>query len=288
MTLSEAFDLYRSDCILFTNQSRKTEEQHQITKKSLLAFTGDIPLESLTFDIVRDWKSLMERKNRSAGTIRGYQIKLRVVLAYMRKRGYTCLDPELIHLPKRQQRVPKFIGPEDIQKLIDAQDKARVKHILRARNKAIIALLFSSGIRNSELCSMDISDAKYDFFTVVGKGGVGDPSFIDERARGYINAYLAMRKDNCPALFVSDMNKLRITPGTLQEILKYARKNAGFSEQITPHVLRHSFATDLMRNGCDTRYVQKLMHHKSIETTQVYLHVVDEELRSLHQKYHTA
>lgn len=288
MTVGEAFDLYRTNCIVFQNQSRKTEEHHQVARKSLLNFTRqDIELDTLTFDMVRNWKQDMEAKHRTAETIRGYLIRLRRVLDYADMQGYTCLNYRLLKLPKREQRIPNFIGPEDVSRLISAQDKPGSKHILRKRNRAVISLLFSSGIRVAELCKMDIQHVKYDFFTVVGKGGVAAPSFIDGRARRYIDEYLAARTDNNPALFISDLNKQRVTPGNVQEILKFARKNAGLTERVTPHTLRHSFATDLLRNGADIRYVQAMMHHKSILTTQVYTHVVDEELHSLHRKFHT-
>lgn len=288
MTLEEAFDKYREDRIVFQNQSRKTEEQHQGAKKSLIKFTGNILLEDLTFDMVRQWKQSMESRHRSPDTIRGYLIKIRNVLRYCRLIDIPCMNYELIQLPKKRQKVPDFINPDDVTKLIEAANAPRARIINRARNKAIIALLFSSGIRVSELCRMDIRHVKYDFFTLEGKGGSANLSFIDPRARALIDSYLELRTDNNPALFIADLNKKRINPGGVQEILKNVRHRAGLVEHVTPHTLRHSFATDLMRNGADIRHVQALMHHSSIQTTQVYLHVVDNELQKLHTQYHTS
>jgi site-specific recombinase XerD len=287
MNISEAFEAYRVDCIAFRNQSRKTEEHHEVAKKSLLNYVGDIPLCNLTFEHIRQWKQSMEVRHLATDTIRGYLIRTRMVLKYAKEKGHACLDYERILLSRRGQKIPSFISPEEVQRLIDVQDTPGAKHILRIRNKAVIALLFSSGIRVSELCSMNRLHVKNDFFTILGKGEAAAPSFIDKRARGYIDEYLNKRQDNNQALFVSDLNKKRITPGNVQEILKNARRKAGLVERVTPHTLRHSFATDLLRNGCNLRYVQALMHHKDISTTMIYTHVVDEELHGLYERYHT-
>jgi integrase/recombinase XerD len=287
MTIGDAFEAYRLDCILFQNQSRKTEELHIYAMRSLVKFAGDIPLDGLTFDVVRQWKSHMEAKNMSSGSIRAYIIKLRVVLKYMRLKGYECLNPELIPVPQRNDaRKVKFINPQDVHKLIQACEVPNSIHINRARNKAIVALLFSSGIRLAEICKLNRDDVKEDFFSVPGKGQVIAPSFIDATARKYLDEYLAKRKDGNPALFIAHQRgRKRLTPKGVQDIFKTLRRNTGID--VHPHVLRHSFATDLMRNGADIRYVQQLMHHKSIQTTAQYLHVVDKELHGLHQKFHS-
>lgn len=286
MLISEAFERYRLDVIAFRGQSSKTEEQHQLAAKHLIRFVGDFPVGELTFEHVRLWKQSMEKERKSPETIRNYLIKLRVVLHHLRMLGVVSLNPEIIQLPRRSQKIPIFINPEEVTILINGCNAIRKKKH-RARAKAIISLLYSSGIRVSELCSMNKEHVKNDFFTVLGKGGKAAPSFIDDRAMKYILEYLTYRTDNNEALFIDDINKRRITPGGVQEIMRRASKNAGLNRTVHPHVLRHSFATNLLRNGCDSRYVQALMHHSSIQTTQVYMHVVDEELHTLHRKYHS-
>ena len=286
MLLSEAFERYRLDVIAFLGQSSSTEEHHLLAAKHLIGFVGDFPVGELSFEHVRLWKQQMEKERKTPDTIRGYLIKLRVVLQHLRSLGIVSLNPDIIQLPKRNQKIPTFISPYEVSQLIEACNVIRKKKH-RARAKAIIALLYSSGIRVSELCSMNREHIKEDFFTVLGKGGKAAPSFIDARARLYINEYLSYRDDGNEALFIDDINKRRITAGGVQEIMRRASKNAGFNQNIHPHVLRHSFATNLLRNGCDSRYVQALMHHASIQTTQVYMHVVDEELHNLHRKYHS-
>lgn len=279
MSLTEAFERYRDDVIVFGNQSPKTEESHYLALKSLLSFVGrDIPVEELTFDTVRRWKEHVS-KGRSPKTVRGYIIKLRVVLAHLRKLGVECLDPELIPPPKAPNTVPQFISPEEVALLI--------KHCRRVRSKAIIALLYASGIRNSELISLNRGDIKEDSFTVVGKGGRARLCFLDKRAAMYISQYLKIRKDNHPALFLSTQRVGRMTPTNVQCVLKCARQNAKINTHVTPHTLRHSFATNLLRSNMNIRYVQELLGHASLETTQMYTHVVNHDLKEQYKLHHT-
>lgn len=279
MRLTEAFANYALDVIAFRNQSRKTEEAHNVALKSLLEFTGDIPIEQLTFDVVREWKLSMEKRELGSETVRGYLIKLRVVLNYLRFKGIECLDPSNIPLPKRTSKLPEFLSPLEVSRLIDATGKTR--------NKAIISMLYSTGLRVNELCQLDRSHVKNDFFTVVGKGGSKQLCFIDERTRGFLKAYLRSRQDNSPALFLSPQKCLRMTPGNVQEIFKVARVKAGFDWPVHPHSMRHSFATNLMVNGAPIYSVSKLLGHKRLDTTAQYLHLYDAHLEEIHKKYHS-
>jgi len=279
MLLSVAFACYARNVIAFRNQSKKTEEHHLVTLKSLVGYLGDIPVTCLSFDKVRDWKLSMEARNLSAITIRGYLIKLRVVLAYLHSKGYSVLPPEQIPLPKRVDRIPDIVSPEQVQLLINSTKKAR--------NKAIISMLYSTGLRVSELCSLNRIDIQEDYFTVIGKGGKSRICFIDKRTRRLLNRYLAQRSDNDPALFISPLLQARMTPGGVQELFKYARKKAGFDFPVHPHTLRHSFATNMMINGIDLYQLSKLMGHSSIQTTSVYLHLNDKHLAEDYKKYHS-
>lgn len=276
MLVSEAFDAYKRDVIHFKNQSPKTEENHEIAKRALINFTGDIPVKLVDFGVVRSWKLTLEA-GRSAETVRNYIIKLRVVLAYLNKLNIPCLDPNLIPVPKRTDKVPIFLTPEDITKLIDSTRSAR--------NRALISLLYASGIRVSELCRLDRGDLRDYSFTVVGKGGKARLCFYDLRADTYLRLYLAGRKDNNPALFVSLLNKQRITPGNVQEIFKLARKRCGIAAK--PHTMRHSFATNLLKNNANMRYVQEMLGHSSLQTTQMYTHVVNNDLHKVYHQFHT-
>lgn len=278
MLISEAFELYRQDVIVFANQSKKTEENHLVCLRALLVFFGDQHIETISFQMIRDWKLALE-KTRSIETVRNYIVKLRVVLDYCTKKGLSVINPDLIPIPKRTDKVPTFITPEDVSRLIEATGKLR--------NKAIISFLYASGVRVSELCAVDRADLHANSFTVVGKGGKARLCFIDGRTASLLDAYLTSRIDENPALFIADVNKLRITAGNVQEIFKYARKKAGFTKPIHPHTMRHSFATDLLRNNANLRYVQAMLGHSSIQTTQMYTHVVDIDLQRIHDKYHS-
>jgi site-specific recombinase XerD len=278
--ITDAFSAYRSDVIVFRNQSFKTEEAHHIALKSLLLFLGnDIRIVELDFEMVRNWKLWMEARQLSALTVRGYLIKLRVVLGYMHLKGVDCLDPALIALPRRKEVIPQVLTPVEIAKLIESTNKVQ--------NKCIISLLYSTGLRVSELCSLNRDDVKQEFFTVNGKGGKNRLCFIDKRSRKFINVALKARQDNDPALFLSPQNKRRMTPGNVQEIFKCARKRAGFTFPVHPHTMRHSFATNLMVNGCHVYSLQKMLGHANLQTTAQYLHLFDSELKDNFVKYHT-
>lgn len=275
MKISIAFELYRTDVIVFRNQSPKTEENHLIVQKNILKHCGDIEIETLTFPMVRDWKIELE-KRRGVETVRNYIIKLRVVLAYLRKIGHKVLDPDLIPVPKRTDKIPDFVTKEEVARLICCTNKVR--------NKAIISLLYASGIRVSELCSLDIDSIRDRRFTIVGKGGKARLCFIDERTALLLKKYILTRTDNNSALFVSDRGRMK--PGNVQEIFKYARKKAGLPN-VHPHTMRHSFATNLLQSNMNIRYVQNLLGHASLETTQMYTHVIDFDLERQYEAHHS-
>ena len=275
MLLSEAFEQYRLDVIVYGNQSVKTEENHRIVQKNLLAYFGEIDICILTFPMIRNWKLALD-KGRSSDTVRNYIIKLRVVLAYLKKQGIDCIDPELVAVPKRHDKVPVFITKEQVALLIDSTCKTR--------NKAIISLLYSSGVRVSELCRLDVGDIKDGRFTILGKGGKARLCFVDERTQGYLKQYLRSREDNDSALFMSGWG--RITVGNVQEIFKYARKRADLPD-VHPHTMRHSFATNLLQGNMNVRHVQALLGHKSLDTTMMYMHVTDPDLEKAYSAHHT-
>ena len=244
----------------------------------LLAYFGDIQIETLNFDLIRRWKSDLS-KTRTDNTVRGYIIKLRMVLKHARDSGIPVIDYETIPVPQRADTIPSYVSEEQVQKLIDFST--------RLRSKAIIALLYSTGVRVSELCSLNRDQVHDCRFSVIGKGGKVRICFIDKRACTYLKEYLQTRTDNHSALFISQTGK-RVTPTNVQLLVRLAAKNAGYgAKHITPHTIRHGFATNLMQNGMHIYKVQRLMGHSSIQTTEQYLHVTDPDLQMDFAKYHT-
>jgi len=290
MTLSEAFELYRRNVIIFRNQSPKTEENHIYTLKSLLAFMGDdIDITFLDFSIIRNWKTYLEKRKISSDTIRLRLIKLRVVLTYLKQTGLSVLDPNLIVLPKRSGKPIDFLQKEEVTELIRVAGlkSPGYPQINRLRNQAIISFLYGSGVRISEMCILDRDSINQRTFTAYGKGNKSRVAFIDERTEELLNAYLNERQDNLPALFLSTKSNSRITPGAVQEILRCVGRKAGFKKSIHPHMFRHSYATNLLYNNTNPRFVQTLLGHSSLETTMHYMNVVNEDLRSIYEAKHT-
>ena len=277
MTISEAFELYRLDCIAFKGQSKKTEESHLVTLRSLVSFLGDIDIASLTFVMVRDWKAHL-LKTCSPNTVRGYVIKLRVTLAYLTASGYHTLHPDTIPVPRRTDKVPSYITRQQVAAMIDCSR--------RLRSKAVISLLYSSGIRVNELINLDRGDIKGSTFTIIGKGGKARLCFIDSRTESLLGAYLSLREDNHPSLFLSTQSTSRMTATNVQLLVNNARQNAGIKERVTPHTLRHSFATDLLDSNTNLRHIQVMLGHANISTTMMYTHVRDPDLEEIYRDKH--
>jgi len=220
-----------------------------------------------------------------------YLIALRAFLKYLRKLDIETISPESIELAKVPDRSLDLISSVELNRLRAAPD---VKTIEGKRDKAILELLFSTGLRISELCGLSIDDVDLtrDEFSVRGKGDKVRVVFLSDTARRAVQEYLKARKDLDDALFVrygrkmNDGGEPRIQPRAVQRLLKMYAAKAGITRKVTPHVIRHSFATDLLQNGADIRSVQALLGHASINTTQVYTHVTDKHLREVHQKFH--
>lgn len=292
LSITEAFELYRVEQIVYKNESARTEEMHGLVLKLLLEFFGgDIPISELTFDQIRKWKEWMQ-KNKKPNTVRGYIIKLRVVIKHLQLKGYPVINHELIGIPKRDATVVDFLEVDEVKKLIQASFKKSngYSRFKRYRNRAMLSLLYSSGIRNGELCAINACQIKPgdNTFTIIGKGNKPRLCFMDDETHKYIDEYMALRKDNAPALFISEQNKgARISNEVVQMVVKNCAEKAGLRKSVHPHTLRHTFATDLLRNNTNIVYVKEFLGHENIQTTMTYTHVVDEDLRAVHAKSHT-
>lgn len=225
-----------------------------------------------------------------------YMIALRAFLKFLRKRDIEAISPEKIELAKLPERQLDLITAAELERLMRAPREAFEKETdpdkARAylRDHAILELLFSTGLRVSELCALNSDlDLSRDELSVRGKGEKVRVVFLSSAAKEAVRAYLKARNDMEEALFVDGRpNKLhRITPRDIQRHLKSYVARAGITNIVTPHTLRHAFATDLLSNGADIRSVQQLLGHASINTTQIYTHITDSHLREIHRKYHS-
>ena len=278
MKISEAFDLYKNNYILVRGQSRRTLENNDFVKRSLVACIGDRHIRFLSLDDIAKWVAVIS-VDRKPNSVRLYVVRVRVVLKYARTLGYKTINPELIPVPKREDTRRTFLTPSEVSMMIDCA--------FDIRNKFIISILYSSGIRVSELCSLR-KDAIVDRqFMVVGKGKKARLCFIDERTEQLMTEYLKTRKDRNDKLIVSHLYRAGVTKGTIELVVKNTAHRAGIDKQVTPHILRHSFATNFIRNNGSIKYLSVMLGHSSMDTTSIYTHVVDNDLKNQYNKFHS-
>lgn len=278
MLISEAFDLYRDDYIRLKNQSSKTEECHEGCKHLLLSFLPDKDIKQLSLLDIRRWREHMA-KSRRQNSVRVYIVRLRAVLRYLNLRDIECLRADLIPVPEREATVPVYLSEQEVEAMID--------NAYNIRNAFVISLLYSSGIRLSELIALNRGQIVDRRFTVIGKGRKPRLCFIDERTEQLMNKYFEQRQDHADALVVSAENKARMTATNIQLLVRNSAARAGITKKVTPHTLRHSFATNFLRNNGNMRYLSAMLGHASLDTTMMYAHVVDYDLQKQYEKYHT-
>ena len=285
-------------------RSLKTVENYNHYLTRFLEFSKNDNPVNITDDSVREFRLWLNRQstgnNRATGvtlskkTQNYYLIALRAFLKYLARQEVKSMAPERIELAKVSERSLDLITHEELEKLLNSPKGADLKDL---RDKAILELLFSTGLRVAELCSLtsDIN-LNSDELSIRGKGGKVRVVFISDIAKKSVKNYLSARKDISDALFVQieneigkkDKKKIQspLTRRSIERIVKQHAVKAGISKKVTPHTMRHLFATDLLSNGADIRSVQSLLGHSSIITTQIYTHVTDKHLRDIHKKFH--
>lgn len=284
-------------------RSIKTVENYDRYLSRFLSHTGITSPAKVTEQAIREFRIHLNRQPGMSGTmklktINYYMISLRAFLKFLRKRDIESLNPERIELAKVGQRDLDLITSAELERLMSAsqsptQSKSPNAILTVLRDKAIMELLFSTGLRVSELCGLNRDlDLSRDEFSVRGKGEKVRVVFLSPAAKDAIKKYLDKRGDVDDALFVQmgknskNAKDLRLTPRSVERIIKHYAVKAGITRKVTPHVIRHSFATDLLENGADLRSVQALLGHQNIATTQVYTHVTDKHLREVHKTFH--
>jgi len=257
--------------------------------------------EMITRELVHKYRLWLNRsvEGRSDDTLRKstqnyHLIALRSFLKYLSKNEIPSLPPEQVELARQVQRIVEFLEPDELERLL-AQPTKDETTLITLRDKAMLELLFSTGLRVSEAAALEITDVNLekDEFTIRGKGDKPRLVFLSERAKNAIKVYLEKRKDLSEHMFVAhDRAKGgrdevgSLTPRSVQRIVDRYTRLAGITKHVTPHTMRHTFATDLLMSGADIRAVQSLLGHESITTTQIYTHVTNKHLRDIHKKHH--
>jgi len=282
------------------NRSQKTLRNYDHYLTRLMDFAGDIKVEDIDPELIRKWRLWLNRLGTNtsdelqSSTQNYHLIALRSFLKFCAKRDIPALTADKIELARTVRKQVTFLNQEELERLFQ---QPKLETMPGLRDRAILELLFSSGLRVSELVGLDRDhiNIKRREFMVRGKGQKDRPIFISDAAAHWLQAYLDKRQDNTRPLFVrysgskkvdTSGNYHRLTARSVQRMIgRYARL-AGITKHVSPHTLRHSFATDLLMNGADLRSVQALLGHSNISTTQIYTHVTDPHLKAVHEKFH--
>lgn len=241
---------------------------------------GDIDIESITLGDVSEFRAKFQTfgRHRCNNTIHNYICDLRMVLRYWKRRGLDVLDYTIIPAPRKDPVIPAFLTAEEVDKMIASTDIIRTKFI--------ISLLYASGVRVSELVQLNRDTIKDGMFTVIGKGRKPRICFTDARSEFYMEKYLSARKDRLDALIITK-DGTRASASTIQLVIRNATEKAGLQKKVSPHTLRHSFATNYVSNGGNIRHLADLLGHVSLNTTAHYTHIVNRDLMREYQSFHT-
>lgn len=283
-------------------RSLKTSENYHLYLNRLVEFKGDLIISNIDNELIRKWRLWLNRYKNDNGvslaahTQSYHLIALRSFLGYCAKRGIKTLSPNNIELPNLKRKQVTFLNPDEMKRVLE---KVPTNNEIGLRDRAIIELLFSSGLRVSELVGLnrDHVNTKRREFMVRGKGQKDRPIFIGLNTAKHIEDYLFARHDSLPALFISYRDRTpskidtsgdfrRLSTRSVQRLMQHYALAAGITKHVSPHTMRHSFATGLLMNGADLRSVQSLLGHSNISTTQIYTHVTDQHLKQVHDKFH--
>ena len=309
MDIYDLIDDFLEHLEIEIGRSKKTIEnyRHYLERFVMLAQEilqkDEIKPSDIDKELIRKYRLLLNRYGSEYGsddlkiiTQTYHLIALRGFLKYLARRDIKSLDPSLVDLPHVVRKQVTFLHFGEVEDMLEQIDLSTESGL---RDRAIIELLYSSGLRVSELVNLnrDSINLERREFMVRGKGSKDRPIFVSKSAADRLQDYLDARTDSLPALFLNNSrntqavdtsgNYRRMTPRSVERIVeKYARL-AGITKHVSPHTLRHSFATDLLMNGADLRSVQSMLGHADISTTQIYTHVTDAHLKEVHEKFHS-
>ena len=303
MFVSEALTDFLEHLEIEGGRSQNTIRNYSLYLERFIEFAGDIEVVKITSEMIRRYRLWLNRyKNDNDGkelsilTQSYHLIALRGFLTYLSRRDIPSLPADKIILPKTVRKQVTFLQYDEVVNLIDNIPLDSEQGL---RDRAIIELLFSSGLRVSELVNLnrDHINLKRREFMVRGKGQKDRPVFVSQHAAEHVENYLQARQDSLPALFLNYSRRStkpttsgdyrRLSARSIQRMISHYARLAGITKHVSPHTMRHSFATDLLMNGADLRSVQSLLGHSSISTTQVYTHVTDQHLKDIHERFHS-
>ncbi|QJU09774.1 hypothetical protein FBF26_00585 [Candidatus Saccharibacteria bacterium oral taxon 488] len=303
MYLSEALADFLEHLEVEGGRSPRTIENYKLYLERFIDFAGDIDVAKITSETIRKYRLWLNRyKNSNTGeellliTQNYHLIALRGLLTYLSQRDISSLAADKITLPKTIRKQVTFLHYDEVVRLIE---QIPLDNEPGLRDRAIIELLFSSGLRVSELVNLNrdhINLARREFM-VRGKGQKDRPVFVSMSAAEHVKNYLDARSDSLPALFISYSRRptkpsvsgdyRRLGARSIQRMVSHYARLAGITKHVSPHTMRHSFATDLLMNGADLRAVQSMLGHSNIATTQIYTHVTDQHLKDVHERFHS-
>lgn len=303
MFISEALTDFLEHLEVEGGRSPKTIANYQLYLERFIDFAGDITVDKITSEVIRRYRLWLNRyKNETTNeelsliTQSYHLIALRGFLTYLSRRDITSLAADKIILPKTVRKQVTFLQYDEVVRMINQIPTDTEAGL---RDRAIVELLFSSGLRVSELVNLnrDHINLSRREFMVRGKGQKDRPVFISKSAAEHVSSYLDVRTDSLPALFLSYSRRnaapnlsgdyRRLSARSIQRMISQYARLAGITKHVSPHTMRHSFATDLLMNGADLRSVQSLLGHSNISTTQVYTHVTDQHLKDIHERFHS-
>ena len=303
MFISEALTDFLEHLEVEGGRSPKTIANYQLYLERFIDFAGDITVDKITSEVIRRYRLWLNRyKNETTNeelsliTQSYHLIALRGFLSYLSRRNITSLAADKIILPKTVRKQVTFLQYDEVVRMINQIPTDTEAGL---RDRAIVELLFSSGLRVSELVNLNrghINLSRREFM-VRGKGQKDRPVFISKSAAEHVSSYLDVRTDSLPALFLSYSRRnaapnlsgdyRRLSARSIQRMISQYARLAGITKHVSPHTMRHSFATDLLMNGADLRSVQSLLGHSNISTTQIYTHVTDQHLKDIHERFHS-
>lgn len=277
------------------NASQLTIKNYDHYLKRFLQFASDIDPKEIDLGLIRRYKFYLSRFPIKRITQNYFMIALRAFLRYLAKLNIDTLSYGQVELGENEPSPLKVLDESYLKQLLDAPDVSKKSGL---RDKAILEMLFSTGLRVSELASLncDVINFNRREFEIVGKGGKERMVLVSDSAALWLKKYLDGRKDTFKPLFIRFQGKvnlenqgaaMRLTSRSIERIVEKYVKKLRLPVKATPHTLRHSFATDLLINGADIRSVQEMLGHSNISTTQIYTHVTNAHLKDIHKSFHS-